>query len=412
MNNVVSKLPNTPRKILIGVFGLSEYEFRLVRSVLKLTAMSSGRTFTYVLMDADSGDSPDIAIIAHDNLQANAQLKALPIRVGAADPAILFIASTAPIDEKQYLLRPLAPTKMLAMIDQFANKIAAVLSVARPSLTAIPAASAPSIATRPVVTAPSAVAQPVSPVTHPVATAPLVVAQPVASAPIATRPVSPATHPVATAAASPVVAQPVSSVTRPVATATVPPAVAQPVASAPIATRPVSPAATSVVAPAVEVRPVNRPSPPIQQVPKIQVSKPGFRALIVDDSPTVRIKIAQELRHLNIASDCAGTGEQGLQILGQHSYDIIFLDIVLPGIDGYETCKTLRHNPLTKRIPVVMLTSKSSPFDRIRGSLAGCSCYLTKPVNPEKFRSVVENYLIASEVQDASSRSFALAINA
>jgi len=74
-------------------------------------------------------------------------------------------------------------------------------------------------------------------------------------------------------------------------------------------------------------------------------------------------------------------------------YDIILLDVVLPGIDGYQVCKNIRRNQDRKNIPVVMLTSRSSPFDKVRGSMAGCSSYLTKPVDYEKFHQVLDQYI-------------------
>lgn len=117
------------------------------------------------------------------------------------------------------------------------------------------------------------------------------------------------------------------------------------------------------------------------------------RALVVDDSPTVRKSLVLELGSFNIQVDTAETGEQGLEMLEKNQYDIIFLDVVMPGADGYQVCKTIRRNQQTKLTPVVMLTSKSSPFDKVRGSLAGCSAYLTKPVEYENFYQVLEEYL-------------------
>jgi twitching motility two-component system response regulator PilG len=116
------------------------------------------------------------------------------------------------------------------------------------------------------------------------------------------------------------------------------------------------------------------------------------RALVVDDSPTVRKQLELELEASNIHVDSAETGETGLDLMGKNYYDIIFLDVVLPGADGYQVCKSIKKNPQLKQIPVVMLTSKSSPFDRVRGSLAGCDTYLTKPVDYKAFRQVLEKY--------------------
>jgi twitching motility two-component system response regulator PilG len=116
------------------------------------------------------------------------------------------------------------------------------------------------------------------------------------------------------------------------------------------------------------------------------------RALVVDDSPTVRKQLELELEASNIHVDSAETGESGLNLMDKNYYDIIFLDVMLPGVDGYQVCKNIKKNPSHKQTPVVMLTSKSSPFDRVRGSLAGCDTYLTTPVDYQAFKQVLEKY--------------------
>ncbi len=118
------------------------------------------------------------------------------------------------------------------------------------------------------------------------------------------------------------------------------------------------------------------------------------RALIVDDSQAVRTSVQLELKKLDVSSDCAESGEQALAFLnGSGQYDIIFLDVILPGVDGYHLCKTIKRNKQRKYTPVVMLTGKSSPFDRVRGKLSGCDTYLTKPVSRGNFQEVVQKYL-------------------
>jgi len=134
----------------------------------------------------------------------------------------------------------------------------------------------------------------------------------------------------------------------------------------------------------------------------VQTSTPSrHRALVVDDSPTVRKQLVLELGSFNIQVDTAETGEQGLEMIAKNNYDIIFLDVVMPGADGYQVCKTIRRNQNTKLTPVVMLTSKSSPFDKVRGSLAGCNAYLTKPVDYENFYQVLEEFL--EQTRDSES---------
>lgn len=116
-------------------------------------------------------------------------------------------------------------------------------------------------------------------------------------------------------------------------------------------------------------------------------------ALVVDDSPTVRKHIELGLAPFGLGVHFAETGEEALQRLATAIYDIVFLDVVLPGIDGYAVCKAIKRDKGMKTTPVIMLTGKSSTFDRIKGSLAGCDTYLTKPVEYQLFQDVVKKYL-------------------
>ena len=122
-------------------------------------------------------------------------------------------------------------------------------------------------------------------------------------------------------------------------------------------------------------------------------AKSSGRALVVDDSPTVRKQIELGLKLLHVAVDFAESGEQALASLAARTYDIVFLDVVLPGIDGYQVCRAIKKDKLRKRTPVVMLTGKSSAFDRVKGALAGCDTYLTKPVENAVFQNVLKKYL-------------------
>lgn len=128
-----------------------------------------------------------------------------------------------------------------------------------------------------------------------------------------------------------------------------------------------------------------------------KTARGAARALVVDDSITVQNQLTRELSSCHLRADVAETGEQALEMVGKKHYDIIFLDVVLPGMDGYQVCKSIKRNPEIKNIPVVMLTSKSSPFDKVRGSMAGCNAYLTKPVDYDKFHQVLDQFMIHAE---------------
>jgi len=116
--------------------------------------------------------------------------------------------------------------------------------------------------------------------------------------------------------------------------------------------------------------------------------------LVVDDNATVRKFMEAKLAPYGFAADFAETGEQAVGLTGAKEYTCVFLDVVLPGIDGYQVCKLIKSNKqAVKRTAVVMLTSRSSPFDKLRGSLAGCDEYLTKPVDENRLLEVIAKFL-------------------
>jgi twitching motility two-component system response regulator PilG len=116
--------------------------------------------------------------------------------------------------------------------------------------------------------------------------------------------------------------------------------------------------------------------------------------LVVDDNATVRRFMETRLSPYGFSVDFAETGEQAVGLTGSNEYTCVFLDVVLPGIDGYQVCKLIKGNrQAVKRTAVVMLTSRSSPFDKLRGSLAGCDEYLTKPVDENRLLEVMGKFL-------------------
>jgi two-component system cell cycle response regulator len=118
----------------------------------------------------------------------------------------------------------------------------------------------------------------------------------------------------------------------------------------------------------------------------------GALALVVDDSLPVRIQMNAALTPFTSRVDLAETGEEALDLVNEHDYDVIFLDIILPGIDGYEVCKAIKEGKC-KDTPVIMLTGNSSPADRIKGNLSGCDTYLIKPVSQMVFQEIINQYL-------------------
>ena len=117
-------------------------------------------------------------------------------------------------------------------------------------------------------------------------------------------------------------------------------------------------------------------------------------ALVVDDSLTVRTQLQGALDRIGIKGALAQDGETALEAIKLKRFDIIFLDVIMPGIDGYALCRQIKSAPATRATPVVMLTSRSSPFDRARGALAGCDTYLTKPIDLKSFYRAIDTVLL------------------
>lgn len=115
-------------------------------------------------------------------------------------------------------------------------------------------------------------------------------------------------------------------------------------------------------------------------------------ALVVDDSLAVRRQMQIEFQLLNDQLDVVDSAEEAIRAIESKRYDIIFLDVVMPGMDGYAACKKIKKNKLNSNTPVVMLTSRSSSFDKFKGALAGCDAYLVKPINHNEFESVYEKF--------------------
>ena len=136
------------------------------------------------------------------------------------------------------------------------------------------------------------------------------------------------------------------------------------------------------------------PEPLRAPAPKVVDEVHPLTALVVDDSLTVREQLRQALDRVGIACDQAESAEAAMGLLEKRRYDVAFLDVVMPGTDGYELCRKIKQNPYTRMMPVLMLTGRSSPFDRARGALSGCDNYLTKPITWDTFRQAVDHALL------------------
>jgi twitching motility two-component system response regulator PilG len=118
------------------------------------------------------------------------------------------------------------------------------------------------------------------------------------------------------------------------------------------------------------------------------------RLLVVDDSLAVRAYLRSLLEaqgHVVAEADCVPAA---IEALSSSLFACVLMDVLMPGVDGYEGCRQIKARLRgANDVPVIMLTSKASPFDRIRGKMAGCDAYLTKPVDPKELHGVIAQFL-------------------
>ncbi|MCK5299512.1 MAG: response regulator [Candidatus Aenigmarchaeota archaeon] len=117
------------------------------------------------------------------------------------------------------------------------------------------------------------------------------------------------------------------------------------------------------------------------------------KVLIVDDEANIVNLIKITLSSENFEVFDANNGEDALEKVNKHMPDLIILDLMMPKMDGYETCKRIKENALTRRIPIIMLTAKGSLNDKLKGLKVGAEDYLVKPFNTIELRARVKAHL-------------------
>lgn len=111
---------------------------------------------------------------------------------------------------------------------------------------------------------------------------------------------------------------------------------------------------------------------------------PVKNILVVDDSPTERFFVVDFLTKAGYQVSTAENGEEGIAKAKAEKPDLILMDVVMPGLNGYQATRTLTRDESTKRIPVIVCTSKGQETDKIWGLRQGAVDYLVKPLNPEE----------------------------
>lgn len=117
----------------------------------------------------------------------------------------------------------------------------------------------------------------------------------------------------------------------------------------------------------------------------------GLKVLVIDDSKTIRRTAETLLTKEGCEVYTAIDGFDALAKISDHHPDVIFVDIMMPRLDGYQTCSLIKHNKVFKETPVIMLSSKDGLFDRARGRLVGSEQYLTKPFTKDELLGAIRN---------------------
>jgi twitching motility two-component system response regulator PilG len=119
----------------------------------------------------------------------------------------------------------------------------------------------------------------------------------------------------------------------------------------------------------------------------------GLKILVVDDSKTIRRTAETLLTKEGCQVFTAIDGFDALSKIADHQPDLIFVDIMMPRLDGYQTCSLIKHNKVFKETPVIMLSSKDGLFDRARGRIVGSEQYLTKPFTKDELLGAISNQI-------------------
>lgn len=122
----------------------------------------------------------------------------------------------------------------------------------------------------------------------------------------------------------------------------------------------------------------------------------GVKVMVIDDSNTIRRSAEIFLGQAGCEVFLAEDGFDALAKIADHNPDLIFVDVMMPRLDGYQTCALIKKNSRFKSTPVVMLSSKDGLFDRARGRMVGSDQYLTKPFTKDSLLAAVGEHVHGS----------------
>ena len=140
-------------------------------------------------------------------------------------------------------------------------------------------------------------------------------------------------------------------------------------------------------------------TPGIADVPNMGGAAPGAptlaatKVLVIDDSNTIRRSAEIFLKQGGYEVLLAEDGFDALAKINDHSPELIFCDILMPRLDGYQTCAIIKRNPRFAHVPVIMLSSKDGLFDKARGRIVGSDQYLTKPFTRDELLAAIRTFV-------------------
>ncbi len=178
-----------------------------------------------------------------------------------------------------------------------------------------------------------------------------------------------------------------------------------------LAARPGAPSSAASLAGRASGRPAAPAQPAsaankVLSFPRAAVHDSNAMVLVVDDSDIVRRTMLRKINDYGHTTDLAANGEEAMAMLLNNKYRVIFLDVMMPGLDGLEICKRIKRSAEYKGTAVYMLTSKDGMFDRVRATMAGCDGYLVKPLESKKLRDVLEKFFDRpSMIQESSMQA-------
>lgn len=125
-----------------------------------------------------------------------------------------------------------------------------------------------------------------------------------------------------------------------------------------------------------------------------ETSFEGIKVVVIDDSKTIRRTAETLLKKAGCQVITATDGFESLSKVMESQPNIIFVDIMMPRLDGYQTCALIKNNQAFKKIPIVMLSSKDGLFERARSRIVGAEHYMTKPFTREELLNTIKAYVV------------------